>query len=130
MSCLGGTGGVLGGPGSDLPVLQEGRKESRGEPGKVVLTEETPSSSGLRPGPSSSRKLHWLPSSLPGTPALTLIISSQLISCSAEIPHWTVSSTGLGSKWLRPSLLYPGVPRAQVWHVGGLSEHTEQESDY
>ena len=69
-----GRGGVLGSPESDLPVLKEGRKESGGEPEKVVLTEATPSSSGLRPGPSSSRKLHWRPSSLLGTPALTLII--------------------------------------------------------
>lgn len=69
-----GRGGVLGSPESDLPVLKEGRKESGGEPEKVVLTEATPSSSGLRPGPSSSRKLHWPPSSLPGTSALTLII--------------------------------------------------------
>lgn len=69
---------------------------------------------------SSTGRLHRLP----GTPVLTLIPRiTQLISRSAEIPHWTVSSTGLGSKWLKPSLLYAGVPRAQVWHVGGISEH-------
>lgn len=119
-------GGALGAPESNLPVLlEEFQEEGHGEFRERGYLSRPYLSLRAR---TRSHLLRKAPRGHPPCfqgPLLSPL--SQLASCSAEIPSWAVSSPGLCSKCLRPSLLYRGVPRAQVQHVGGISKHMLNE---